>query len=106
MYVIPGGGIEPGESVEQAAIREVKEKTSLDIVIGRKLWIYNNEGHREHYFLATTFSGSLRLGGPELKGQSSENIYQLEWVSLGKLAEIPLLPEFIRDKIVKNLSLS
>ncbi len=28
--VLPGGGIEPGESIVKAALREVKEETGLD----------------------------------------------------------------------------
>lgn len=31
MWLVPGGGIEGGESKEQAIIREVKEETGLDV---------------------------------------------------------------------------
>ena len=31
-YVIPGGGIEPGESMEQAVVRELHEETGLRII--------------------------------------------------------------------------
>jgi len=37
-HVFIGGGIEPGESLVQAAHREAKEETSLDIVLGLHLW--------------------------------------------------------------------
>ena len=33
MWGLPGGGIEPGESVYETALREVKEETGLDIEI-------------------------------------------------------------------------
>ena len=32
-WVIPGGGVEWGETIEQAAIREIKEETNLDVEI-------------------------------------------------------------------------
>jgi len=41
MWGIPGGAIEPGESVINAAIREVKEETNLDIEIDGLLGIYS-----------------------------------------------------------------
>jgi 8-oxo-dGTP diphosphatase len=37
LWSIPGGRIEPGESDEQAVIREVREETGLDVTCGRLL---------------------------------------------------------------------
>ncbi len=33
-WITPGGGVDPGETVEQAAIREVAEETGLDLPTG------------------------------------------------------------------------
>lgn len=32
-YVLPGGGVELGESLERALVREVKEETGLDVAV-------------------------------------------------------------------------
>jgi len=41
MWGLPGGGIEPGESVCEAALREVREETGLAIDITRLVGVYS-----------------------------------------------------------------
>ena len=46
VWGIIGGGIDPGESVVQAAIREAKEETGLRVKIGRFVGIYSQRRNR------------------------------------------------------------
>ena len=41
-WSIPGGGMEPGESVREAAVREVREETGMDCEITGLVGVYSN----------------------------------------------------------------
>ncbi len=48
-WSIPGGGMEPGESIREAARREVKEETGIDCEITGLVGIYSNPRHVAAY---------------------------------------------------------
>jgi len=102
-YAVPGGGIEPGETEEAAAVREIKEETGLDVCLGEKIGTLVLDGETQHLYLTKLFRGKLELGGPERERQSPENVYRLEWIPLDKLSEINLRQE-IRSFLLKYLS--
>ena len=99
-YAVPGGSVEPGETIEQTAAREIKEETGLDVTLQRLLAEFKNQGRMEHYFVADLFEGEPVFGGPELLKQSDQNVYRLEWIPLAEIGHIPLLPEAIQRAII------
>ena len=103
-YVVPGGGIEPGETPGSAAVREAEEETGLTVELGEKLCVLDNEGRLEHYFLAVDHHGELRIAGPERERRSPGNLYDLEWVEVGRLQSINLYPTSISKVLADYLS--
>ncbi|MGW2840487.1 NUDIX domain-containing protein [Streptomyces sp. NPDC001493] len=50
-YEIPGGGVEAGETLHEAVVRELREETALDGSVAGEVARVWKEGTRQHYFL-------------------------------------------------------
>jgi ADP-ribose pyrophosphatase YjhB (NUDIX family) len=49
LWTIPGGAMEPGETISEAAVREVKEETGIDVEVVSLVGIYSNPIHVVEY---------------------------------------------------------
>ena len=80
-WILPSGGVEDGESIAQAAIRETKEETGLDVELTGLVGIYSRLGNMVpvHAVLFT----ATPVGG-EIKCQEGETI-AVEWFEFDKI---------------------
>jgi predicted acetyltransferase/8-oxo-dGTP pyrophosphatase MutT (NUDIX family) len=97
--VLPGGGIEPGETPEQAAVRELAEECSLHGTAVRRLFDGDHGGRPETYVLVDVLEGEPVLGGPEALAQSDDDHYQPLWATAAELPMLGLLPEGIGELV-------
>ena len=84
---MPGGGIEDGETAEEAAIREAKEETNLDIKLLPFKYEYPCTNSKIYnkvlIFLAEPTGGVAKAGyDPEPQVQANWAIVDLKWQPL------------------------
>ncbi|MBE1553038.1 NUDIX domain-containing protein [Sporosarcina limicola] len=99
-YVFPGGGIENGESPEQAAIRETFEELGVHIDIKDDLGIVHHNGI-QYFFTAEITGGIFGAGGGDEFTDKFRNrgTYEPMWIELERLLSLDVRPIEIAEKL-------
>jgi ADP-ribose pyrophosphatase YjhB (NUDIX family) len=105
-WVLPGGRLEPGETIPECASREVAEETGLTASFSGVLYVseFLREG-RHTIDVVTRMSlegdGEASLGSdPEVAPGTEPTLTEVRWVSVGELEEIQLLPASIKERLL------
>jgi 8-oxo-dGTP diphosphatase len=88
-WSLPGGLVEKNETIEQAAIREVKEETGLDVLLTRTIGVYRKPAIDG---LAVTFEAEVIGGVLEAGDEVSECRY----------FSFTNLPAHVRDHFIQR----
>ncbi|MFK7951533.1 MAG: NUDIX domain-containing protein [Ekhidna sp.] len=92
LWLPPGGGVEFGESAEDALIREFKEETNLDIEVLQFLFtneVISKKLHAiELLFQVKRISGELILGSDPEYTQENQLLKDLKFLSIDELNSI------------------
>jgi ADP-ribose pyrophosphatase YjhB (NUDIX family) len=110
LWGLPGGAVEPGESVRAAVVREVREETCLEVEPIRLIGVYSAPEHHQivtypdgnviHY-VSSAFECRI-VGGALACGPES---LALEWFSPDALPAdlLPMSRIRIRDALARQL---
>jgi 8-oxo-dGTP diphosphatase len=101
-FTFPGGHVEPGETPEQAAVRETEEELGLQVTIKQLLATIWWHAKPQYYYLVERVGGEFGTGiGEEMRNPLPEKgTYQPVWMPVKDLLDLPVLPRSMAEMTI------
>lgn len=103
IWMVPGGAIEDDESAAEAAVRETREETGIEVEVEGLLWHVEEVSERGqrfvNFFLCRMAGGELTLGSdPEFDGEH-QVLREVRFMSRDEMKDVHrIYPEYLRDE--------
>lgn len=103
-FIFPGGGIDEGETAEEAAIREAHEELGITVEIQQKIAEVRFNENRQIYFLVNWVDGEFGTGTGEEYGEldPAHGTYEPLWMLMDEVLGNNVLPKPLAEIVVRS----
>ena len=104
-FTFPGGGVDEGETPEQAVVREAREELGMEVRVLRlvaKVWF---RGDPQFFFLVEQVGGEFGTGTGEEYASDHDparGTYEPIWMSLAEVTVKNVLPQPVAALVVQS----
>ena len=105
-WSVPGGVVELGETLQEAARREVCEECDVDVIVGSNIDLYDlverdDRGRIRFHYILIHFIADYQRGQP----QAGSDALEVAWASEQEVHGL-IMPERLRETVLKALTRS
>ena len=101
-WLLPGGGLEHGETMVQATERELREECGVEIRCGRLLFIAETlEPDPGRHIVNIVFLGELLAGEPHLATKNDARLVGVAWIKRDALERGTFFPDFRKQLLLQ-----
>ncbi len=104
-FTFPGGGVDAGETPEQAVVREVSEELGVEVKVIRlaaEAWF---RGNQQFFFLVEQMGGEFGTGAGEEYASDHDparGTYEPMWMSLAEVSVKNVLPQAVAELVIQS----